>query len=110
MKLFIFEPYEWSYCGGAIGVIAPDFESAVDQIMKEDIEQAEEMAAKDSISHRQTKEQKIERFRNYKPEYFQRSPEKFKEDHYDQWLLTHEEEMSSQYDIPEVLFDNWNYS
>ena len=31
--LFIFEPYEWFYPGGAIGVIAETFDGAVDTIL-----------------------------------------------------------------------------
>lgn len=29
MKLFVFVPYQWDYCGGALGVVAEDYNEAV---------------------------------------------------------------------------------
>lgn len=89
MKLFIFEPYEWAYCGGAIGVIANGFKEAVDIIIKED-------------------EKREEEDRIYSKKHFARTPNKFKNDHYDQWLLTHVLNVSEE--TSRVVFDNWNYS
>jgi hypothetical protein len=34
MKLFIFEPYGWTYCNGAIGVIAKDFDQFLEDFRK----------------------------------------------------------------------------
>ena len=133
-KLFIFEPYEWSYCGGAIGVIAESFEGAINLIIEEDkksslVERAEcrkqfehyEKMLKNSeletnmranyeyqrdMNYRRMKDPKVGR--TYWPKYFAKTPQKFKKDHYDQWLLTHELEVLEK--NPRILFDNWNYS
>lgn len=86
MNLYIFEPYKWTYCGGAIGVVAEDFEKTVDLIIDNN---------QDSDS--------------YRVEYFQRTPENFRDGMWDQWLLTHDILVNPDR-RPGVLFNNWNYS
>lgn len=88
MKLFIFEPYEWVYCGGAIGAIAETFDKAVNLIIESGREGGHE---------------------RYKVKFFQPTAEFFKEDSWDQWLLTCE--LTIIDDGPSrVIFDNWNYA
>jgi hypothetical protein len=93
MKLFIFEPYNWDYCGGAIGVISDSFENAVDLI----IETNRKLTAEsDRIGY------------EYEKEFFSETPKNFKEDHWDQWLLTEAIKVPDE-EKPRVVFDNWNY-
>jgi len=109
MKLFIFEPYKWAYCGGAIGVIHHTFEDAVDLILKEDAERAKKEYKRNEDCGL-TSNLNEEDLRYYKKEYFKQNKEEFVKDGVNQWLLTNEVELSGQYDPePEVLFDNWNY-
>lgn len=101
MKLFIFEPYEWGYCGGAIGVISDTFENAVKFILLEDQKQAGEQAKEGLYD--------MSSYVNYKKKNFAKNTDTFKKDHWDQWLLT------NTLDVPEeteerVVFDNWNYA
>jgi len=101
MKLFIFEPYEWDYCGGAIGVISDTFENAVKCILLEDQKQAREQS-KEGLYN-------MSSYTNYKKKHFAKTSEGFIKDHWDQWLLT------NTFDLPEeteerVVFDNWNYA
>jgi len=110
MKLFIFEPYSWSYCGGVIGVIANTFEEAVDLIVEEDEQRY--LKEKKRIEEKWKNTEKRWRpiaSRTYRKKHFAKSPDKFKKDHYDQWLLT------QTFDVPKekkarVAFDNWNYA
>jgi hypothetical protein len=90
MKLFVFEPYEWDYCGGAIGAIAETFDEAVDLIVE-------------------SKRRRLDDFRGYEKYHFSRNKNGFTEDHYNQWLLTTELEVSDD-SKPEVVFDNWNWA
>ncbi len=98
MKLFIFEPYEWAYCGGVIGIISNTFENAVGFIAEEDRKRVAEAEAKGKKA-----------YRNYKKEYFAKTPNNFKKDHCDQWLLTHTFELSEEEET-RIAFDNWNYA
>lgn len=87
MNLYIFEPYEWAYCGGAIGVVARTFNEAVKTIIESD---------NNGI---------------YKYKYFRTNIETFEEDESNQWLLTHKMPLSkdlNKYIEPQVLFNNWN--
>lgn len=102
MKLYIFEPYEWVYCGGAIGVIAETFDKAVEIIIVDDKTQAEQRVQKqDKLSAND--------YRTYRSKYFQRNPDTFKKNHYDQWLLTNKIQLIDS-EQPRTLFDNWNYA
>lgn len=88
MKLFIFEPYVWAYCGGAIGVVAMDFEEAV--------KLAKESEKNDDGGYDGD---------------FQKIAEKLKKDHWDQWLLSAELTiMEEGPPNPRVLFNNYNHA
>lgn len=102
MNLYIFEPYGWAYCGGAIGIVAETFDKAIEMIVEADKIQAK---SKKEIYNNLT----IDDCRSYKPEYFQRDKKVFKEDTSDQWLLTHKIPTSPG-NLPEILFDNWNFA
>ena len=104
MNLYIFEPYEWAYCGGAIGVLADSYTKAVDLIVEKDKKHAKDRFETESW-HKLT----INDLRSYRHEYFSRTEDKFKKDHYDQWLLTVELPVASN-GSPRVLFNNWNYA
>lgn len=99
MKLFIFEPYSWSYCGGVIGIIAEDFKSAVNLI----VTKAEEEAKERNKILPQAKAKP-----HYKHKYFAETADNFRKDHGNQWLLT------ESFDVPDaearIVFDNWNYA
>ena len=96
MKLFVFEPYKWDYCGGAIGVIAKDFKRAVKLI----VESGENIKMDDDDD---------EVLDNpYKPEYFSETKNKFKKESFNQWLLTKTIKVVDYNE--QVLFDNWNYA
>lgn len=101
MKLYIFEPYEWSHCGGAIGVIAETFDKAVKMIIVDDKTQAKQEAQNGKLS--------ADDYRTYRSKYFQRNLNVFKKSHYDQWLLTHKIQLTTS-EQPRILFDNWNYA
>ena len=97
MKLFVFLPYEWAYCGGAIGITAETFEDAVDFIVEKDRKRCAKIGRSG-----------YKPIRNYKKEYFAKSSDSFKKDRSDQWLLT------NVFDIPKeketrIAFDDWNY-
>ena len=88
MNLYIFEPYEWAYCGGAIGVIAETFKEAVKIVVESDNEL-------------------------YEYKYFRTSAKTFEKDGDNQWLLTNRIPLSKgldKYVEPQVLFNNWNYA
>lgn len=102
MNLYIFEPYEWDYCGGAIGVIADTFNGAIEAIIEYDRPRAERMAKEYDLP--------VDSCRQYKPEYFQRSTETFEENSDNQWLLNHTIHLPATYIIPRVMFNNWNYA
>ena len=101
MNLYIFEPYDWSYCGGAIGIIAETFNKAVKIIVEADKIRAKHNAKSSRLS--------VDSHRMYRAGYFQRDKKVFKEDTSDQWLLTHRIPTSPG-NLPEILFDNWNYA
>ena len=84
MRLFIFEPYNWVYYGGAIGVIAESYNEAINMLL----------ADKDE---------------NFKERYFGKNKKDFKESRYDQcqWLLTHTIKVVNT--KKGILFKNWNY-
>ena len=111
MKLFIFEPHEWAYCGGAIGVVANTFEEAVNFIVEDDRQRY--LKEKKRIEEKWKNTDKRWRpiaSRTYRKKHFAKSPSEFKEGiKWDQWLLT------NTFNVPEeteakVAFDNWNYA
>lgn len=85
MKLFVFEPYEWAYCGGAIVVIAKDYEEAINLIIS--------FNPSDELLY----------------EYFSKNRNNFKKGHYDQWILTNTIDMSDSFDSKIIVY-NWNYA
>ena len=85
MNLYIFEPYEWAYCGGAIGIIARTFDESVETVVK-------------NGNNR------------YKRKYFSTNTETFVNDGVNQWLLTYTIPLPGTYIIPEVMFNNWNFA
>ena len=108
MKLFIFEPYEWAYCGGAIGVVAETYEDAVEFIIENDKQRC--LKAKKRIEEKYKNTEKRWRpivRRVYRREYFGKSPEKFKKDQWDQWLLTQTVKVAEE-EESRIVFDNWN--
>ena len=109
MKLYIFEPHEWSYCGGAIGIIAETFDEAVKIVITDDKIQAKQTAQKCKTSSLYTKNLSVDDHRTYRSKYFQRNSDGFKKDHSDQWLLTHKIQVTDD-EQPRILFDNWNYA
>ena len=86
--MYIFEPYNWGFCGGAIVVIANTFDQAV-HLAKEDCTDADDEEQYDGV--------------------FLRDREDMKEDYWDQWLLTGEFKVLDDKD-PRVIVNNWNYS
>lgn len=111
MKLFIFEPHNWAYCGGAIGIISDTFENAIKLIVGEDYERALEETENDRLHPKYLSfKECLEMNRRYKEEYFAKNPKKFKKGlGSDTWILTH------TFGMPEgekerVVFDNWNYA
>ena len=95
MNLYVFVPYEWDYCGGAIGVVASDFDEAV-EIIK-------------AVKHRQpgTSEERFP----YKNHLFIKPEREYeylaKEDSWEQWILEYECKTDDDKG-PRVVFDNWN--
>jgi len=102
MNLYIFEPYEWEYCGGAIGIIARTFDEAAETIVEYDRPQAEQMAKELGFS--------VDSCRQYKSEYFRTNIETFVKDGDNQWLLSHTIPLPDTYIIPRVMFNNWNFA
>lgn len=93
--LFIFEPYEWFYYGGAIGVIAETFDNAVDTILEGAL-----LRSKNGYNS----------YRAYSREQFFTSRNsasvntKFKH----KWVVTHKL-ITIKSGPAMILFDNWNY-
>ena len=89
IKLFIFEPYSWAYCGGAVGIVAENFEQAV-ELAIEEYTDPEDGTCDDK---------------------FQRTTEGFQEDSWSQWLLSDELTIVEEgKPNPRVLFCNWNFA
>ena len=94
--LFIFEPYEWFYYGGAIGVIAETFDSAVDVILEGAV--------------LRSKGGGYNSYKTYSREQFFASKNsasvdiKFKH----KWVVTHKL-ITIRSGPAMILFDNWNY-
>ncbi len=110
IKLFIFEPYEWSYCGGAIGIVAKDIKQAVDIIIEEDIKDAERKFKEEKVFDR-TSDTTVDDCRTYRRKYFGRTTKNFKKDGWDQWLLSHELTIIEDgRPNPRILFNDWNYA
>lgn len=89
-NIFIFEPFNWGFCGGAIVVIANTFDQAV-HLAREactDIDDEEEIIY-DGL--------------------FSRDQKDMEEDYWDQWLLTGEFKVLDDKN-PRVVVNNWNYS
>jgi len=86
--LFIFEPYEWDYCGGAIGAIAGTYVDAVNLITN--------IKSTDGV-------------KRFKSKMFSKDKRYFKKDHYDQWLLTNTIEIVGP-EQSRIVFNNWNYA
>ena len=104
MKLYIFEPYDWDYCGGAIGILANSFEEAIDLIVEEDKENAKrriEVGHFDNIT--------IDGLRTHRRSHFAETEDKFGGNGYNQWLLTSELVVVDN-GLPRILFNNWNYA
>ena len=109
MRLYIFEPYEWSYCGGAIGIIAETFDKAVEMVIVNDKIQAKREAQEHNTSSLHTEKMPVDNYRTYRSKHFQRDSNVFKKDHWNQWLLTHEIQLADN-EQPRILFNNWNYA
>lgn len=93
MKIFIFEPHNWSFCGGGIVIIASSYEEAVELIVKETYDP--------NISY-------IEQ--QFKKEYFAKDVSEFKDidRDWDNWLLTHVIETSEE--KQRLVMVNFNYA
>jgi hypothetical protein len=107
MKLFVFEPYNWSYCGGVIGIIAETFEDAVAFIVEKDRQRylEEKKWIKEKWKNTEKRWRPVAS-RTYRKKYFAKNSTKFK-GNWDQWLLT------NIIDVPNetgtrIAFDNWN--
>jgi hypothetical protein len=87
MKLFIFEPYQWEYCGGTIVVIAENYDQAIDLLLDIKDENGE---------------------LEYGRDYFSTDPDDFTYG-WDQWLLSQEIELKDNLE-PKVIVQNWNYA
>ena len=110
MKLFIFEPYSWAYCGGVIGIIDETYEDAVNLIVEKDRQRY--LEAKKQIEEKYKSTDKRWRpiaSRTYRKKHFAKSPDEFKKDHWDQWLLTQTLEVPEEKKA-RVAFNNWNYA
>lgn len=86
--MYIFEPCNWAYCGGAIVVIADIFGQAV-RLAKEACTDKDDEKIYDGV--------------------FSRDREDMEEDYWDQWLLTGEFKVLDD-KSPRVVVNNWNYS
>ena len=89
--LFIFTPYNWDYCGGALAVIASTYDEAVDLLLE-------------IPGYR-------ENGRLFLREHFSEKPESFPHEASNQWLLTSVLSLDSEYhDESKVVLVNFNYS
>jgi len=92
--LFIFKPHGWLYYGGAIGVIADTFDSAVELIINTGL-----TSVPSSKRHK---------YRATSRTQFFRSLNSVNGDVDNKWVLTYELTINGT--GPEmILFDNWNY-
>ena len=89
MKIFIFEPYNWDYCGGALVVIADSYEGAIELLMQ--------------IKNPYNNEPEFGEHTFYKTEV-----KDLKERSY-QWILSVEFELKGEHK-PKVIINNWNYA
>lgn len=93
MKIFIFEPYKWDYCGGGIVIIAFSFKEAVELIVKETYD------PNNSYTEQQ-----------FKKEYFAKDKAEFEDvdREWDTWVLTHEIETTEV--KQRIVMINYNYA
>ncbi len=93
MKIFIFEPYKWEYCGGGIVVIASSYEEAVELIGKETYDPNTSYVDQD-----------------FKKEYFAKDESEFKDidRRWNTWVLTHEIETTEV--KQRIAMINYNYA
>jgi hypothetical protein len=103
MKLFIFEPYRWEYCGGAIGIVASTFSEAVNHIVAK--AKWEAWITNKCIPH--SSANPIEPY--YKHSYFGLTSSDFGDRLWDNWILTNVFGLKFECN-PFVAFDNWNYA
>ena len=94
--LFIFEPYEWFYPGGAIGVIAETFDGAVDTIL------AGAVLRSKSGGYNSYKAYSRKQFFTSKNNASVNTEFKHK------WVTTHKL-ITVRSGPAMILFDNWNY-
>jgi len=86
--LFVFEPYLWAYCGGAIGVIARTPTEAKETVITK---------SGDGDYYKR---------KNF---YLKKSHKRFKSNQSGKWLLKRTIEVKSS-EQTRIVFDNWNYA
>ena len=87
-NLYVFEPCEWEYCGGAILVIAKTFEQAIKLAAKSEVMEGSEFFGLFSKNEQELKE---------------------RNGSCNQWLLTHKFQISDTGE-PRVLVNNYNFA
>lgn len=91
MKIFIFEPYKWDYCGGSIVAIAKDYNSVIKLINK----------------HLEKDHKRGKWSFPFTPHQF------YKEDigpeGTDQWILSEELILKDENQKSRVVLENWNF-
>jgi len=87
MNIYIFVPYNWAYCDGAIAVVAHSPEEAISTIRKNS-------ERKDYDNH----------------VFYLEKPQPSEDDCYNKWFLAFEAPLVNIYTHPMVVVDDWNYS
>lgn len=106
MKLFVFVPYEWSYCGGALGVVAGNYDEAI-SILRDYCEPNSLYGVTCASGY-------IEKNKfdyPYAKALFIRQEEKDQAEHDEsgQWILEYSVEVDDS-NSARIVFDNWNFS
>ncbi len=101
MKIWIFEPYSWDYCGGALVIVA------------ESVAQCQELmnAAAEAENAASIKQSPPPKGTTRKPDYqtlHEHEPSKKTRIICNHWLLTHTLETTET--EARILVENWNYS
>ena len=105
MKLFVFTPYQWAYCGGALGVVAKDYDEAVSTLRA--YRERDPLYGVKCASGHISKD----RFNYpYDKALFIRPEEKdqAKHDTSGQWILEYEVEVNDP-NGTRIVLDNWNF-
>jgi len=106
MKIFIFTPFQWSYCGGAIGAVAENYDEAVSILRA--YKEKDPLYGVECPSGYISEHEYIYPYGKalfIKPG----EEDKAEVDETNQWILTYSAEVNDSHG-PRIVLDNWNFA